>query len=166
MAYPIFCTLILPPATFDANFPLAGLPEDTLALKIVATDILNNKDSVIIPFIHDLPPVINIDSPINYSTARPTIPIKAKCTDNDGHCNIQVTAYFQNGPSIPIGTFSDSVNTILDFSPYDRSEAYFSFISVDSEKSTNCSIKTVLHRVQSLPARSYKGLGQYPRFQF
>lgn len=117
---------------FGANFPLAGLPEDTLALKIVATDIFNNKDSVTIPFIHDLPPVITIESPVNWSTARPTLPLKAKCTDNDGHCNIQVTAYIEYGPAVSFGTFPDSINTILDFSPYDRSTAYVTLTSVDS----------------------------------
>jgi hypothetical protein len=115
---------------YYGSISLDGLPQDTLQLQLIATDSLNIEDTAYLPIIYDLPPSITVDSPVYWSVARPTLPMKAKCTDNSGHCSIAVTFQLRE-TNYTCGTFQDSVNSTIDLSPYDGNPGTIIYTAYD-----------------------------------
>jgi hypothetical protein len=116
---------------YTGNLSLTGLVQDTLLLNVSAIDNLNNTDTVQQPIIYDLPPGLIMEMPVNWSIARPTIPIKARCTDNSNHCQIAISANMNGGQNGSFGVYTDSVNTVIDLSAFDGNYGSLVFTAID-----------------------------------
>jgi hypothetical protein len=79
----------------------------------VATDIQNNQQTAMVPYIYDLPPVLIVESPLSWTVATPQIRIKAKCIDKDG-CRLIVLP--GEGLAFPLIYTGDSIDTVLNLS--------------------------------------------------
>jgi hypothetical protein len=115
---------------YDGTLSLSGLNEDTLTLKVVVIDVMNNSDSVETRFIYDKLPLLFLTAPLDNSVARPTIFVKAGCANKDT-CTMELIAIAGNSDTIFYGTFIDSVNTTVDLSRAEGKMVSMSFRITD-----------------------------------
>lgn len=111
-------------SVYTAAFSLSGLAPDTLAIKAVATDVLNNKDSITEYIIYDPLPVLTIVKPLNFSVANPTIEVKASCKDSANGCSISINYS---------SAYPDSADTTLDLSPDEGTEYYIPVTATENK---------------------------------
>lgn len=111
-----------PPNNYQNDLLINGYKyDDKLDLVILATDVENNKDSMVLQLIYDPPPVINILQPTDQSVARPNLPFRIRCQDRDT-CNILI--YFEGVPVgmnrkiVYSGIISDSMSAMIDMSAF------------------------------------------------
>lgn len=129
-------SLTYTPGYYQGTLSLSGFSEDTLTVTVVARDALNNQATDSVRFIYDKLPTLSQIAPLNYSVASPTLPVKARCA-NKTSCTIQVLASAGTGTSLDLGTFADSVNTTIDFSPLEGSVTILNFLMTDDRGRTN-----------------------------
>ena len=122
--------------SYQGTLSLSGFNQDTLTLQVLATDVQNNKDSASRDFIYDKLPILAIIQPLNYSVARPTIHIKARCVDKDT-CTISVTGTLNYGTIVYSGSFVDSVDTTIDLSKGEGGMIGLSLIATDKYGRSN-----------------------------
>lgn len=99
----------------DGNFygtmSLTGLPTDTLLLRIVATDVLNNQGADSVRFIYAPRPQVVISSPFNWSNAYPSLPLKGFCTSAD-NCTLNIQLNI-DGQTLFEKNFMNAVDTVV-----------------------------------------------------
>ena len=78
------------PPSYGGTLSLTGLPEDTMYVQVVATDIQNNQKTTSQPFVYDRAPALIVESPLNWSVATPLLHIKARCIDSGG-CKLSLS---------------------------------------------------------------------------
>jgi hypothetical protein len=104
------------PPSYGGSLTLVGLPQDTLNVQIVATDVQNNWATVSQPFIYDRAPVLVVDSPLNWSVASPLLHIKARCFDSAG-CKLSVSGGDAGGGINYSSVYAgDSIDSVIDLS--------------------------------------------------
>ncbi|MBT1696928.1 T9SS type A sorting domain-containing protein [Fulvivirgaceae bacterium PWU4] len=82
---------------FGGTLPLTALQQGTHTMTITATDITNYAVSKDWPFIYDTPPIIEWEGPLDESTARSEVRVKAKCREENGTpCTISLMAKQRN----------------------------------------------------------------------
>ena len=92
---------------------------DTVALKVTATDVLNNQQAASQMIIYDLRPVIKLISPLNESVARPKITVKARADYYDS-CILWIS-FSETGYDNYIykGKIKDSGEVTVDLSAFE-----------------------------------------------
>ncbi len=115
----------------NGSLSISGLVQDTLTLFAAAADASLNTDTVSVRFIYDLPPVLSVQRPLNWSNARPTLPVHAICKDNST-CTITLSVGMNGGASAFFGTFTDSLSTTVDLSAFDGNFGTLYFTATDS----------------------------------
>lgn len=119
---------------YTGTLSLVGLPSDTLNLQVIATDIQSNQQTANVKFIYQAPPLLIIDSPLDFSVATPLLHIKARCIDSNA-CSLNVSnsitnTPFSNGLNL---NFGNSMDTSLDLSIYDGTNQIIVFTATDSK---------------------------------
>ncbi len=54
---------------YTGTLSLVGLPQDTLNVQVFATDVQSNQQTANVKFIYQAPPLLIIDSPLDWSAA-------------------------------------------------------------------------------------------------
>ena len=128
---------------FTGHLSLTGLVQDTTMLNITTTDANHNLQTVSRQFIYDLPPALTVLEPKSYSTARPGLGVKARCTDSSGACTLKVNVVW--GTTVyPFGTFTDSVTTTLDLSAFNGATSLWLEIdAIDNRNQTTVASETI-----------------------
>ena len=128
---------------FTGSLPLTGLAEGiTYQLDVVVTDIFNTQQPASINFIYANPPAVNINLPLAYTNAYPSLAVKANCTGPDTstlRVKIQVgfqTAFDQN--------FSNAIDTSIRLHPSQSSYAVIYFSATDRWGQVTNTNRTIL----------------------
>ncbi len=101
---------------FLGNLSLAGLTEGiSYQLIVTATDIFNTQQPASINIIYANPPGINFISPLSYTNAYPSLPVKVNCTGVDtSTLGIKIDIGFQHVFDM---SFSNSIDTVIELNP-------------------------------------------------
>lgn len=94
--------------------PLTNAPDDTITIKVIAEDILHNKDSATVKVIKDLPPRLNISGTPGNITRSPLVHIHVEANDAGGDSKINVI-----GPAplyLPLSQGINVIDTVIDIS--------------------------------------------------
>ena len=99
---------------YEGTLSIAGLVQDTLTLTVNVSDTQGDKDTVSLKFIYDLPPVLVVYEPMDFTVANPYLNIKAKCINKDS-CTLNVSMGTSENSAYS-NNFNDSTNTSIDLS--------------------------------------------------
>ena len=114
--------LVYNPSTayFEGYISLTGLTEGLfyqLALDVADVNGYHKLD--IVRFVYDLPPIVTVDSPLNFSVAHPTLPLSLKWQDMDS-CNVSVLFPGSEGDVVLYNAkHKDSLKTTLNLAAFD-----------------------------------------------
>ncbi len=103
------------PPYYAGALSLVGLPQDTLTVQIVATDVQSNQMTVSQPFIYDRAPVLIVESPLSWSVASTLLHIKARCIDSAG-CSLSVSGDGSGGMNSSVIYPGSSIDSTIDLS--------------------------------------------------
>ena len=119
---------------FKGVFILGELTSDRYSLEVTAIDVLGNSVSEQTEFSLDRKPLIVVNHPIQFSVARPELPIDISCSDDVGDCDLTILAKFDNDLSY-MSVLASSRNSIaedLDLSAFDGGSVELKIDSKDS----------------------------------
>ena len=125
-------------AGFTGLLSLNGMAPGSYELTVTAEDIIGRSVSEQRTIILDNIPGFTVAEPIEYSVARPTIPLNVSCSDDVGDCEITVSA----GGSI----IASGVNTLidtLDLSAYDGAQITLDIRGKDSANQTTAASRII-----------------------
>lgn len=107
---------------YRGTLSLAGLSQGPLVLQIYTRDVLGNIATKDQPFIFDTPPVVNLESPVAYTTYQTKIRIKASVSDV-GSTNVKgvVNTVYTTTQAI---NFINSIDTLINIVPNLQSYAF------------------------------------------
>jgi hypothetical protein len=99
---------------FSGLLSLNGMPTGTYTLTVMAEDLSGRSVSEDRLIHLDRSPVLAITEPIQYSVAKPSIPLNITCTDDAGDCEITVSV-----ENTQLASATNSLIDPLDLSSYD-----------------------------------------------
>lgn len=95
---------------FVGTLSLAGRPTGArYGLGVRAVDTRGNADELSVEVVHDNPPEITVAQPIDLSVALPTVPVDARCTDDQPGCIVELIVGGERQQSA-VGWLSGSVD--------------------------------------------------------
>ena len=114
----------------DLDF--TDVPRGNQQLTITVVDVFSNTFATNFSLVFDGKPKLSIVQPAEPSIARPTLPIEASCSDDDG-CSLSVR---ENGTPLPFGSS-------VDLSPFDHSVVSLEIRATDSAGQITSQQRTV-----------------------
>lgn len=123
---------------FIGTISLAGLSQGTYQLNVTATDVFNNQQTATRLFVYDLPPIVTIDSPLNYSVARPLLAVALRWSDLDT-CTVRIEWHGNNLDILHNAKHKDTLNLTLNLAAYNGTvrDLYIYVIDKKSQQTIN-----------------------------
>jgi hypothetical protein len=137
---------------------------------VTATDLFANTKSAQVSVVRDLPPVLTVSEPLDFSVARPTLHVQADCSDENSAGCSSLSVFYDRLWGMPHPPFSDPpvfyatgtshIDAVISLDALDGKNILLVFDAVDSKGQHTTATRTIfvdssakLREVQSTVGR-------------